>query len=398
MIIVTSSTTTLLDLIVMGLLGLLVGYLAVEIAARRSVAQPVDQDKAAEHAVMVALLASPGELYRVYPLLEPGHFTQEPLASLYTRFVARVTEDLSESAATLSEPDKRTEPEVDLFIEQLNPSLLTDLIAAFADDLADLNLADLNLASIDLDASPTASKKVTNPVLHYGQIVYALGTSRSQNTDRSPLVATDGTITRGFVGPSRARRLLSPLVAAVATIILTVAVGHVVHEHVAIALADIVVLLVVFASVELALVDFDTYYLDTPIFWPATLVAWLATVVVALLDHHPHRLLAGAVVAVAIGLGFEALSRIFAATHGGRTQGAGDTLIVVLTAGVPAALTGSWQLGLYSLIAGCLTAIVEWMYRHFRQGGTKETPIAFGPHLALGWVVAGAVLLALKIL
>ena len=72
----------------------------------------------------------------------------------------------------------------------------------------------------------------------------------------------------------------------------------------------------------------------------------------------------------------------------GRTQGAGDTWIVLVTAGVPAALTGSWQVGLYGMLAGCLLTIAFWSVQRMRGLATAETAMAFGPYLAAGWVIS----------
>jgi prepilin signal peptidase PulO-like enzyme (type II secretory pathway) len=371
--------------LVMAVLGAVVSYAATILASKRSQRQPVDQELAAEEIALYVLSLSPADVFKVVPALTSADFTNKELGERYQKFTERVLGVLSEYAPK-SDPKNRKKKEVDAAIAA----------AKCAQDgaLVDSLIKEYEYATGDI---PKIDGKIKDPVLHYCGVVMSAGAYREQNTPRSPFVEKDGVLSRAYVAPSRLRIVLSILVGALGASLLTIAVRHIMIDQLALSVAYFAIVVTVFACVEISFVDFDTYYLDTPVFWPLVLLAWAATSLSQVLDHHPHRLLAGVVVAVFIALSFEGMSRLFSALRG-HSQGAGDTMIIVLTAGIPAALTGSWRLGLYSLIAGCATAIIEWTIRHRHQSATGETPIAFGPHLALGWVIAAAVLLSVGLL
>ena len=145
------------------------------------------------------------------------------------------------------------------------------------------------------------------------------------------------------------------------------------------------------ASVAWAVVDFDTMYLDTPMFWPTTAAAWLLAVLAGGLDQDWRRALAGVAVAVVGALVFEGSNLAYRLVRGRDGMGGGDTLILLATAGVPAAITGAWVLGYYVLIGSMVTAIVGWVVQRAVGRLDRHTPTAFGPYLALGWIIAVAV-------
>jgi prepilin signal peptidase PulO-like enzyme (type II secretory pathway) len=151
---------------------------------------------------------------------------------------------------------------------------------------------------------------------------------------------------------------------------------------------------VAFSGAVIALVDLATMYLDGRVFWQAALCGWGLAAVAALAEDDPRRLLAGLFVVLATAVLFEGLNYLYKLVRGFNGMGFGDTMILVVTAGVPAALTGSWSLGSYCVIAGLLAGLLGWIFNFarglFKLGPrfTRTTPFAFGPYLEIGWVVA----------
>lgn len=133
----------------------------------------------------------------------------------------------------------------------------------------------------------------------------------------------------------------------------------------------------------IAFVDYDTLYLDMPVWAVTTVAAWVLAVVAAVAAGDPSRLLAGVVTAAITAAVFEILNVLYKLVRGRSGQGFGDTLIVLASVGVPAALTGSWVMGYVSVMAALVIAIVWFALSRVGKHDTT-TPFAFGPFLALG--------------
>ena len=144
-------------------------------------------------------------------------------------------------------------------------------------------------------------------------------------------------------------------------------------------------------SVLWALVDFATMYLDTPTFYIGSLLAWLLGAAGAVVDGHPGHLIAGLAIAFGGGFVFVGSNYLYQLVRGRNGMGLGDTFILFATAGVPAGVTGDWQLGYWTLIMSMLLGIVGWVVLRAVGMVTKDSPFAFGPYLALGWILSTAV-------
>lgn len=132
----------------------------------------------------------------------------------------------------------------------------------------------------------------------------------------------------------------------------------------------------------ISFVDHDTMSLHIKT-WVLTLVAaWSLTI--AANFQHPSWLLAGFFSALVVVILFEVLNRLFFILRGVHGQGFGDTLIVMVSVGIPAALTGSWMAGYLSLMSALVAAIIYYLLRKAFTASTKEEPFAFGPWLAVG--------------
>ena len=365
------------------IVGGFLGYVGVVVAARRNQRQPVEQEPAAELEVVALLLAHPEEWLRVEADLHVEDFTV-PAAK-----VAYGALDTAARHSALADLRYRGHD-----VDELNAAIATArhdvalLSALTAETAAAADaLADDPRWPADGHRTVSAPEALQARILGTGQDVLSARAGRDQNTERSPFLAdpVTGTLTRGATVADRGRMMVATLLAALAAVVGTGAMHVAFTVTAAEALGVLALLALVFVSVEFAVVDLDTFYLDQQVFVAVGALSWLLALAAALVQHNPGRLIAGGVVAVGIALAFEGLSRLSTMLRG-HAQGAGDTWIVLATAGVPAALTGSWQVGLYGMLAGCLFTIGFWLIQRVRGLITADTPVAFGPYLAAGWV------------
>jgi prepilin signal peptidase PulO-like enzyme (type II secretory pathway) len=392
---VRAAASPLLTLLPMAILGLLVGLAATFVAARRTASQPVDQDLQAEYEVLAALCRAPAEIFRLVPALRVEDFTDPDLAEIYHQ-VKECSLSAYEKYAPQEEPDAVTEEIINVAVAAASADTTTtgDLVAEFLPLLERAEEANRRTLG---ELTPKTLRGKKSPLLHYGTLVMLHGATRQgQMTSRTPIDTALVRHVRVYTAPTKIRQLKAALAGSAGSLTLTWALSHSVTGT-ALLTGCATVLITVFAAINVALVDSDTFFLDTPLTVPLIGVAWLGAVLTQVVAGHPRHLLAGAVLAFSIVAGFEAISRGFSALNG-RSQGFGDSVIVLLTVGVPGALTGSWKLGLYGLIAGCATAIVEWIYHWKKSGGNRDTPLPFGPHLALGALIATTLLLVLRVL
>ena len=135
-------------------------------------------------------------------------------------------------------------------------------------------------------------------------------------------------------------------------------------------------------------VDIDTMYIDTRSFLLFGAAAWAAAVGGATTDGRAADALLGLAVSAAIVVFIEAINQIYRRVRHQHGMGTGDYMLIAATIGVPAAVTGSWALGQGILIASLGLGILGWLLKRATQPGfTRETPYAFGPYLACGWMV-----------
>src|ERR1035438_4429502 len=203
MVILASHPSAVPDMLILFVLGCIIGFLVVPLSTRRCLAQPVDQDYAAEGRLLTALLVNPAEILRVVPAISAVDFADPTYADLFERFSAFALEAFADflpppiaaDEALSRRQIKARKAVIDLAVAHLEADPFgapARVIAQFADALVGLPAP-----GDDLDA----------PVLHYGQIVMSNGASRVFNTPRSPFVTVDGTLERQLVPPSRSRRL-----------------------------------------------------------------------------------------------------------------------------------------------------------------------------------------------
>lgn len=135
-------------------------------------------------------------------------------------------------------------------------------------------------------------------------------------------------------------------------------------------------------------VDIDTMYIDTRSFLLFGAAAWAAAVGGAATEGRTTDALIGLAVSAVIVVFIEVINQIYRRIRHQHGMGTGDYMLIAATIGVPAAVTGSWALGQGILIASLGLGILGWLLKRVTQPGfTRETPYAFGPYLACGWMV-----------
>ena len=151
--------------------------------------------------------------------------------------------------------------------------------------------------------------------------------------------------------------------------------------------ATLAMLALGFMSVVVSFVDQDTMYLDMPVFGYGVVTSWLFAILAAVTSGEASRLLAGLFVVIPLFIVFEVTNFMFQKVKGMAGMGFGDTLLLIGTSGIPAAISGSYLLGIHCLIAGLLSGIFVWVVKRVKGEITRESPFAFGPYLAIGWIL-----------
>jgi prepilin signal peptidase PulO-like enzyme (type II secretory pathway) len=141
-------------------------------------------------------------------------------------------------------------------------------------------------------------------------------------------------------------------------------------------------------SILWALVDIDTMYLDMPTFYLGLSVTWILVAAGALSSGKFTHFLPGLTMTILMVFIFEVINLIYKRLRGSDGMGMGDTMIILGTIGVPTAISGAWQMGYRITMLSFLLGIVGWLYNKVKNNATKEEPFAFGPYLAVGWMLA----------
>ena len=149
-------------------------------------------------------------------------------------------------------------------------------------------------------------------------------------------------------------------------------------------LVNVAAALMTLAAVVVALVDWDTLYVDFPALGVATVAGTAGAVA---------GWGAGSVPALMVSLGFlgalGVLFVVYRILRGVWGMAGGDILLMPAFVVAPAMFTQTPALVLWSFLAALLLSLGGYAATH-RQG--KDVPYAFGPYLVFGWVAALALL------
>ena len=353
------AATILTGLALGGALGVVAGW----VASKRSVRQPIDTCVEEENVVLLHIQKDPAQWVRAHGVLGSDAFTSEA-----RRVIWREVEDScrgvlsdDELSALQSSLQKRDEGAIAEIVEQVRTRI----------------------------GGTALSESELGEYLKSGGTVAGAAESRAQNTERSPIEpiaeSTDREkvpYARRYIPAGKTRLVGSGLTGACFSGVGTWAVS-LRYDGVALGLAVAAMIALATGGILIALVDWDTFYLDTPSFWLWAAVSWAAIAAASIVHGSHGDLVIGAVASLGVAAGFEAVARIWGKLRG-ITQGAGDTWIVICTAGIPALVAADWQVAAWSVIAGASGAAAHWIYLATFRGANRETPLPFGP-----WLVAG---------
>jgi prepilin signal peptidase PulO-like enzyme (type II secretory pathway) len=356
-----------------GILGALLGAFAVKFAARRNLSQPVEHFVADELRLLQLLEMYPGELVRGHSQLNRSCFTNDARRERWDAI------------------ERTAHPYLDeLFTSQVAVAEKTNDEAAMAALASELGER--------LSSTARSEPAELSELMRTGSNVLSANAGREQNTVRSPLIETGNDTAphaRQFVACTQMRMNLAAVLGMLGGVLSAIC-AYSFTTTTSAALAAFVSLLCVLAGgIAIGAVDLDTYYLDLPVFIAWCAGSWVALIGAGALDHTVNNVIVGAAAALGVAIGFEVVARTWGKLRG-ITQGAGDTWIALVTAGVPAGLCGRWEVGVWSVIAASIGVALHWCALAARGKARADTPIPFGPHLAGGGFVA--LLVALVVL
>lgn len=361
---ITYSVVHIIFLVVGGAVGVLSGVFGVKIAAGRNILQGIEQGPSDEAALLEMLWADPVSWLRVEELLKPEHFAVPNYAKDYVAFSTAC------EAAGLGKYRYRGESD-----EEMEEAVLK-----------------AREAGVGASTSRGDFETTAEAVLATAELVLSRGMGRGINSDRSNFVFDETTLmlSRVATTPSLSRTICMGALAGGAGVLWAWSLLALGLSGWALVLGTLGAVALIGGSVVVGCIDLDTFYLDWVWFLGSGVLAWGGAVGADILSGHTSHIYPGLIVTACIVGTFEVLSRSYR-TEEGKTQGSGDTWIVLMSVGVVTAFTGAWWVGLISALAGAILVLIFrlfWMLGPRRHLFTKETPIPFGPYLAAGSVVA----------
>jgi prepilin signal peptidase PulO-like enzyme (type II secretory pathway) len=374
----------LISFILAGAAGLILGTPLVKLAAKRSTYQPIAVASEAERCLIATVMRDPYQYLRL-TLLTPGMFAHRQHGEIWAAFDSLLS-DAKEGAKSAIE--SKDEKKLEALIVDMQ---LANMVSSSTVEL----VRERVMAHFTTDELEKLAARNDEELLDAGMLVLDAYDDRTRLNGVSRIVETpEGSVNplvrvHAHAGIGRAV-IGSSLLAVMFTVgAFTANVATSSKYGMLLAVASFTVLAA--GSLLWAFVDWDTFYLDTPSFWTLGIASWILAVAAAFADGDPKRVLAGLGIALGGALVLEAANLAFKLLRGQDGMGGGDTLILLATAGVPAALTGSWQLGYLCVMGSMVLGVLGWIVLRLSGRITRESPFAFGPYLALGWALSCSV-------
>jgi prepilin signal peptidase PulO-like enzyme (type II secretory pathway) len=367
------SQTIVFETLVLGAVGLLAGRPLAKWSAERSAKQPILLAVDEERRLIAEIIFDP-KSYAVVSELNCEDFAVLAHRRIWEE-IKTVGDDALDGATAVDE-------------EQLAEVQALLVNVSFDDALGQLD-DEAKAVADSLRAVEGVGDLTSGEVLDLGMKVLASYDDRTRVAGAvPPLPGDEGEppFVRRVREPSRVRVAATCLMAAVALAAIPYLVSQTIgHSVVGSLFCGTALFLLGITSIEIALVDFDTYYVDYPVLAVGGGAAWLATVGAALVTHRASVLLAGLIAVVAFGF-FEAMNFFYRRVRHQHGMGYGDSMLLLVVIGIPSALTGSPRLGWYALIVSLLGAVAVQLPRMMSGRGERGTPFALAPYLALGWL------------
>lgn len=375
-----------------GVLALLLALCApfvLAIARRRVLAQPLAAHPEEEERILRAVLTEPSYYVYVHQL-RGEHFVDEGLGGVWNL--------IAEHNREVDVPEvPRDERDAYALLEKVGARVPRDLREHLARrrnaEVLPVDVAE-RLDVLLAEAMGTSMVIGREELVAQASLVYNAGVDRHEYAGSARIERT-GESRRPFRRiPSRP----TPLRLLITTILLGAGglVAGSVASHTAVSGGDTLVqagiaaalVLLTIGSVIWTLVDLETMYVDMASFYAFAGASWAVTLAAASLKGAFVQALTGLLAVAGIVVFIEIVNQAYRRIRGRHGMGMGDYLLVLATIGVPVAITGSVMLGQIILIVSLLAGIVGWVFtRLTRPGFTRETPYAFGPYLACGWIL-----------
>jgi prepilin signal peptidase PulO-like enzyme (type II secretory pathway) len=365
--------TSIWAVLILAVAGAAVGVPLARLSARRSVHQPVSLEPQAEIDVLAAVAVDITMYLRVIEL-RATDFADAGRARVWAR--------IADHLACIPNPEGiDSETAADAWIARQ----LTDHAELFSTNPVHVFAEE---EGVVLGSAPEGELK--DRIVSDAEAVVAAAEDRNVFNGRSLIVPgpEDGpSLIRTYVAPTRGRVVGAVVIHTLAWAAAPLMTERFAQGTLAILFGIAALLVLSTASLLWALVDLDTMYLDTPTFWPGAILAWGLAIGAAVADYDPGRLLPGIIIAVGGAIVFELANLGYRIVRGTDGMGGGDTLILLATAGVPAALFGSWTVGYYAALGSMILGVIGWVSLFIAGKVQRHSPFAFGPYLALGWLL-----------
>lgn len=364
---------------VMAVAGLLLGPAVATFSSRRSAAQPLELALEEERSLLAEVLARP-KAYAAVAELNPENLAVPAHRRIWQAVAVR-------GDAIIQGARAADEREAAIIAE----SIPDDLLISLEEDID--SPEDLDIVA-QLRRSSRSQAATVSELAEWGSAVLGAFDDRTSCAGAVPPVpgpSAELPWVREVKKPSRARMLAVSLLTALGLGLVPVFVGHLsLDSHLAVALSGLALVVLTMTAVEIAVVDFDTFYVDFRVLGFGGVLSLALVVGATLATSQPRRLLAG-LIAVAVFTMVEVVNLLYRWIRHRHGIGFGDSILLLVSIGIPAALTGSPRLGWYALIFSGVVAILGFVVLAIRHHATTKNPFAFGPYLALGWIVAWVV-------
>jgi hypothetical protein len=379
--------------------GALVGALIPTWAARRTLTRPVAMVLEHESVLLAGVLSD----LRRYPYV--ATIPAQDFAAKHHHNIWVALKELFEGLGTITEDT--TEAECDAYAGQIGAhlerlhGLLVDKIGQSDQSSADVARYHELIAygaehgyGVDVDAVTKAN--ADNDVVAAAQEVLACGNDRNLLAGKAPIgpAANPNSVDeanppliRALVDPPVSRRALSALAGASIGGLIPAAVPFMGLTGVSLWMGVAALVVLGFASIIISLVDIDTLYIDTPVWAATTAAGWALAAGAVTLYGSPERILYGALIVIGAVVMLEGANWAFKKFKGMDGAGFGDTLIIVATAGIPPVVLDDYTLGFWCAFLGFVAGAIGWLVARILGRVTRDTPFAFGPWLAAGWVL-----------
>jgi prepilin signal peptidase PulO-like enzyme (type II secretory pathway) len=366
------------------LIGLVLGVATSFVAARRSVKQPVSFNKDCECEFTALILNDPSVFLKIMEL-KSSDFAFKTYQDTFTKIqttMYALNYDYSKVDPSnidneiikfreIIEKDESFKKEFNELAEKVlqdNPEVYEKYKLVQTLPQLEENILDKGLTILDLA---------------YDRTLYNGASKIVESTKNSEIP-----LERAYCKPSLTRNIISGLYGGLTLVLSFVLAQNSPYGESASFFVFLGFGLLAYFTLLWALVDIDTMYLDMYSFGFGFIAIASTALAAGIATGSLSLLLPGVVIAVGGAIIFEIANILYKLLRGRDGIGAGDTLILLASAGAPAALLSSWVIGYYSILFAFILGLIGWVTLFTLGKVSRSTPFAFGPYLAFGWILA----------